>query len=279
MKKVTREQFERMKKWMWINARPLELALWRYLFENGSIDEVVRAISYYQNEDGGFGNAIDADSWNPESTPYSTSHAVRVMRMVGFTDITHPIYTALLGYLEHTPYQNELGWMFTVPSNLDHPHAIWWEYEGERNKLETPGLSGHICGFALRYLPSDHPFFAYAERIAKGLLSLLDSDIEYGDMGVGGYRVLLTDIESAGLTERFAGSERWQLYRDKVGVEKEMFEGVETPLLPEGVWDIPWRWYVDDRYPAEEAISRNWWRARYCIEQLVELDKLGMVER
>lgn len=40
------------------NARPLELARWKYLFEGGSREEVLTALASYQNDDGGFGLSL-----------------------------------------------------------------------------------------------------------------------------------------------------------------------------------------------------------------------------
>ena len=47
------------------NARPLDFARWKFLFENGSMEQVLSALETYQNEDGGFGNGLEPDCWNP----------------------------------------------------------------------------------------------------------------------------------------------------------------------------------------------------------------------
>lgn len=43
--------YERARAFMYRHARPLELALWQFHFENGSADSALRALSFYQNED------------------------------------------------------------------------------------------------------------------------------------------------------------------------------------------------------------------------------------
>ncbi len=265
--------FEKMRRWVWRNARPLELALWRCLYENASKNEVILALSAYQNEDGGFGHGIDCDCWNPESSPYNTMHALRLLRLVGITDTSLPIIKRLIAYLEATPYRDDMGWVFSIPSNLKVPHAIWWEYDKERNALETPGVTAPICGFALRYVPHDASFYKLAKELTVGLLNYLDTNPNFGDMGIAGYRVLLEDIEAAGLVSEFCGAEKWERYKAQIGAEKEMFEDDDSPLLPEGVWDIPWEWYNGGKYPDEWAVSKNWWKSRRCIERLSVLEK------
>ena len=55
MKKLYKKSFDEIRLWIYRNARNLELTLWQYEFENGSKDAVLSALSYYQNDDGGFG--------------------------------------------------------------------------------------------------------------------------------------------------------------------------------------------------------------------------------
>lgn len=75
---ITWNKLTEIKYWMHRNARELELSLWRYYFEDGSREDVAAALSWYQNEDGGFGHALDADNWNPDSNPYQTCAAIRI---------------------------------------------------------------------------------------------------------------------------------------------------------------------------------------------------------
>ena len=63
---------EKAREFIYRNARPLELAQWQYHFENGSKENVLAVLSFYQNKDGGFGHALEADSWNPNSSPVQT---------------------------------------------------------------------------------------------------------------------------------------------------------------------------------------------------------------
>ena len=81
--KLTGEAFESIRRWIYRNARPLDLARWRYHLEGGARSEVLLALSAYQNVDGGMGHALEADAWNPHSTPIQTRTAVAILREVG----------------------------------------------------------------------------------------------------------------------------------------------------------------------------------------------------
>ena len=60
--------YDRARAFMYRCSRPLELALWQHRFEGGSLENVLIALSFYQNDDGGFGHALEADNWNPASS-------------------------------------------------------------------------------------------------------------------------------------------------------------------------------------------------------------------
>lgn len=88
---VNNISFEKARTFIYRNARPLDIARCQYYFEGGSKEAVLTALSFYQNEDGGFGHALDLDAWNPNSTPIQTWAASEILREINFTDNAHPI--------------------------------------------------------------------------------------------------------------------------------------------------------------------------------------------
>jgi hypothetical protein len=122
---LSKSDFQEIRSWVFRNARPLELALWQYHFENGSKENVLSVLAMYQNDDGGFGKTIEPDNWNPESTPYAAHYATNILRQIDFTDMDHPLYQGALHYLKSTPYRGKNGWFFSVPANALFPHAVW----------------------------------------------------------------------------------------------------------------------------------------------------------
>ena len=85
--------------WMHRNAREVELCLWQVLFEEGAPISVADALLAYQNDDGGFGHALEADNWNPGSTPIAACTAIKYMKMAGFYDYSHPAYQGIIRFL------------------------------------------------------------------------------------------------------------------------------------------------------------------------------------
>ena len=91
---------EKAREFIYRNARPLELAQWQYHFENGSKENVLAVLSFYQNKDGGFGHALEADSWNPNSSPVQTWAATEILKKINFSDSNHKIIKGILDYLQ-----------------------------------------------------------------------------------------------------------------------------------------------------------------------------------
>lgn len=104
--------FERARTFMYRNARPLDMARFQYHFEGGRKDAVMQALSYYQNEDGGFGHALEADYRNPESILLHSSAAGRIISEIDYEDVGHPVIQRLLNWFTervssgHTDYND-----------------------------------------------------------------------------------------------------------------------------------------------------------------------------
>jgi hypothetical protein len=296
------------------NARPLEWAQWRLLYHGGSREDVLTALSAYQNADGGFGHALEPDNWNLESTPYVTLYGVKLLRSVGVEDGAHPMMAGALRYFEHTADCSTIGWHFNVPGNNNYAHAPWWGYSGETSAAESPGLTAGIAGCALHFAAPGSSLFALARKHALRVIQTILTEGASGDMGVGGGIELLRDIEAAGLVADFpteAFRSRLKELADRSierDVEKWQYYGVlpsnyiDSPASPwltgnedilqteldylmdtlpaGGIWGIPWTWFDNGPlYPREWAISENWWRAIKGIEKVRLLQAFGRLQR
>ncbi len=313
MKKQTAQAFQEINLWMYRNARPIDLAVWRYHFENGSRKAVLEALGFYQNEDGGFGHALEADSWNPGSSPYTTLAAVNILKSIGFLDMSHPMWRGIFRHLAECPDCTEYGWRFSIPSNDGYPHAPWWTYNEEANGYESIGLTAEIAGFILVYGDKDSGLYHKALAFAGAVIEKLKTPGKYGDMGIGGYCALLDSIKKAKLEGRFdcdfleqavrkqvhdtieRDTSKWVYYGVRPSnyihtpdspyyndnediVQKELDYLIET--RPQNcVWPIPWSWFENnDKYPKESAISENWWKAVKATEKVLLLKSFRRVE-
>jgi len=186
MKRLTENDFTEIKTWIYRNARQIELALWQYEFENGSKEAVLDALSFYQNEDGGFGHTLEADSWNPNSTPYTTMHAVSMLNNIGFTDAEHPIVKGILRFFENTEYFSEYGWAWSIPTNDDYPRAPWWNFDSVSqydNTVVGFGLTAEIVSFILRTAKKDASIYGKAVALIEKIVELSGNPETNGEDG------------------------------------------------------------------------------------------------
>lgn len=306
MLKLSQKAYREVLLWVHLNARPLDLAIWKFHFEHGEVESVLTELAFYQNEDGGFGNKLDPDNWNPASSPYNTQLAIRILRQIGFIKTNHPIFKGIFKYLENTEFQDDYGWYFTIPSNNNYPHGVWWDYNELENTYQSTGTTASLAGFILRFCREDSILYQRAYHYAQFIINKLKRVDKLGDMGVGGYCELLEDIEEGGLKANF----EFDFLRDKVHSlvcnkilsEKDKFmanplefvlspnsryymankEEVENALddlieqrTNQGVWEIPWEWYNDNKYLKEFSISENWWKGIKATEKLLQLKAFG----
>ncbi|SEO91501.1 Prenyltransferase and squalene oxidase repeat-containing protein [Amphibacillus marinus] len=284
------------------NARPLDLARWHYHFENGSREVVLHALSSYQNEDGGFGNGLEPDYWNPNSTPIQTWAATEILYELAINDRQHPIIEKVLAYLASEEDFNGKYWKNTVNSNNDYPHAPWWHDTASNTLSYNP--TACLAGFIIRYAQKNSNQYQHGCKLAGEALTYLCENSPLNDMHLLSCYIRLVEyIEGANATHLFNLTEAKQqlLLGLKATLTQNHAEWADTyacrpsqflnsrdstfyeankalveyecdfilkTQLPDGSWKIPWSW-AD--YPQEWAISQNWWKAHAIIENLVFL--------
>lgn len=303
--------YEHICNWMYRNARPLELSLWQYFFEKGRKETVVSTLMFYQNEDGGFGHALEADNWNPNSSPVSTEHALKILMMIEFDELSHPIYQGILKYLNSGKDLLSYGWRFTIPSNDGYPHAPWWDYSEEQNIKEYIGVTASFTCFILKYCKEVSELRVKAEDFAKRLIDFIENPTSFGDMGIASlyhFVVTLKEIHYGSYDYDYLLSllavkmkdsieydtSKWSMYgvrpsnyicspdhpfyeENKEIVLQELDYMIQT-LPKDDVWPITWTWFNHmQEYEAYFRVSENWWKAFRAIEGVLFLRNFGRI--
>ncbi|MDR2646921.1 MAG: hypothetical protein LBB67_02190 [Oscillospiraceae bacterium] len=311
---MNNEAFEKARTFIYRNARPLDIVRFQYHFENGSKEAVLTALAAYQNEDGGFGYALEPDSWNPNSSPIQTRTATEILREIGFTDSAHPIIQGILRFLGSGQYFNGKFWSFAIKSNEDYPHAPWWGFNDADDNGGCNDYNPTTClvGFTLRYAEKNSELFQTAARVAnKAIKHFLDHDgfLNDGHCTLCYVRLMhyceaaaLDSIDISAFKEKLYGNikylvtytppEKWDVnsYNDQPSFFLNSPDAVYSPeykqlaelecdwiiktQLPDGSWPIPWGW---NDYPEEWAISKNWWKGNGALLNLLYLKGMGVL--
>ena len=270
----------------------------------------MNALSYYQNKDGGFGYALEADSWNPNSSPIQTWTATEILREINFTDLSHPIIKGILCYLENGQDFNGKVWYNTIKSNNDYPHAPWWHTDSESTCHHSYNPTACLAGFIIRFAEPDSHIYKLGCRIAKEAYdALVLTEIEADMHTITCYIRLMQYIEEAKqddiidisklqeiLREQVKGwittdLAAWEheyickpsqffntkdsyFYKDNQTIAKYECEFIKNTQFDDGSWQIPWNW---SDYLEEWAISKNWWKANVIISNCLYLLGLGKI--
>ena len=281
------------------NARPVDLAVYRYYFENQSNRTVIAELSKYQNKDGGFGNGLEPDFVNPASSPIATNDAIITLYRTKALEKGSQMVKEIVKYLKsHDSFdEDKKRWLFAIDSNKNYPHAIWWE------KNEGDGISGFnptmsLAAFMVCY---GDGVSVYKDIIKEGMEHLQENEDINGDelkcyllayelltqnnvFGIIDLKHLETlirdkmgdivskDIDKYGVEYVTAPSDIFSgIYPEFITPEIRSLMDAEKAVLhnlqkEDGGFDITWQWYT--QYPEFEQ-ARNNWRPRVTTEKLL----------
>lgn len=301
--------FEKARSFIYRNARPLDLVRFQYHFEGGSKESVMHVLSYYQNEDGGFGHAVEADCWNPNSTPLHSNTASEIIREIHYENENHPVIQGLLKWYESGACFNGKTWDITVESNNHYPHAPWWHTDSISTCHTDYNGTAQIVGFIVRYADPNSAIFQLGVRIANEAIMALAPN-QLNDMHTCACYMRMAELfENANATAHIPFMElkeklhksinklivtdtsKWNSYvcqpscfingkdseyypENKEIADYECVHIAKTQLS-DGSWNIGWTW--GGQFPDEWAISKNWWKCQWIIQNLLYLKGFDMI--
>ncbi|MFS0784564.1 hypothetical protein [Bacillus sp. 1P06AnD] len=301
--------FHEISHWMYRNARPIDLARWQYHYENGERNNVLRSLLAYQNEDGGFGHALEADCWNRESSPIQTWKACEILQEIDCPR-EHPIVGKVIAYLQNTSHFNGGFWLAQIHSNNDYPRAPWWTFTDGDNAVWGYNPTAALAGFVLVYGNREQLFYQTATRIAEEAFDhyLKSTSISDDMHELSSYIRLLDCLKRSGLPFKHEGEIQEKLQRNVSHlIEKDRSQwGLRYCTMPSqfidgpanifflqneqvveeelnylldnresgGVWSVPWEWGM---YEREFSVSENWWRADLALSYTKLLHSFGRI--
>lgn len=171
LRKISLDEFLRLRRLVYRNARPLDYTKWKFLFENGNCDDFLLVLSSYQNEDGGFGYNIECNNWNPNSSPYTVCIALDYLDTAGDYEsgIKSKIITGIIKYLNSGSYCLKDGWvgMQGIPSNNDFPHMPWFHYDSTKAVEADIAVTKRLVDFILEYADKESNIYFKAEGLKE----------------------------------------------------------------------------------------------------------------
>lgn len=291
------------------NARDLEKYLYEYYFQHGNSENLVDELKKYQNDDGGFGKALESDFRQPNSSPMATSIGIRFLSEIEETKDTKIIIKSAVKYLEFTFNEERNGWYALTKEVNNYPHAPWWHYDEKKhmtvidknwgnpsaeilaylykykeylNKIDINYLIEYATGYIedKRWFESENELFCYIKLfqvLPDELKSRLKERISYGISQVIEYDVekwreyvpLPLDFVPSPKQERF-GVKSCKI-DENLDYYIQLIEGSESGLI-----NPPWghSFYQGSLKPAY-----NEWKGVLTLKILKSLDNYNRIEK
>jgi hypothetical protein len=274
------------------------------------VGRVTAALARYQNEDGGFGHALEPDARTPSSSALATGIGLRILRELRCPP-DHPMVGRAVQWLEATCDPETYTWRALPDDANESPHAPWWHDEDGSlartfddflviPRAEIVGVLHHYAAL----VPAGW---------LEGLTERTVADIETIEpFGYGGgddlvYALRLAETES--LPARYRGRlvrrlravipgavsqdpREWGSYcipplkvapAPESTVADLLGDGLQLHLdyqidqqSPEGAWDPVWTW--GHSYPDAWEQAKQEWRGHLTLEALTSLRAYGRVE-
>lgn len=172
MKTIDPIIFPIAKKYLQQNCRPLEIARFEYLFENGSSEKYFNELIKFQNFDGGFGHGLEPDSTHPESSPLATTLAFQYLSEIKNSDGN--IINKAIKYFENTYDASRHGWFAMDEKVNGFPHAIWWNWDPVKKMTPIDENWGNPSAEIVGYL------YKYQQYLTKlDINELMDFTVDY----------------------------------------------------------------------------------------------------
>ncbi len=302
MKNDVWNTFKSAREFIYRNARPLDLALWQYHFEKENNEAVIKALSYYQNDDGGFAHGLEPDSLNPYSSPIQTWVATEIINEIELDDAKHPMIKKILAYLASKQDFENNFWLNTVKTNNDFPHAPWWHYKESESIDYNP--TACLAGFIIYYVDKNSELYHLGVKIAHQAIAHFHSVKTINEMHtIANYVSLLKYIEKANVISEFdidslkiqlrkqvtslitKDTNTWKssyvckpsrfidgkssiFYQDNKELADYECRFIIQSQLADGSYEVPWHW---QSYQKEWLISENWWKSDIIIKNMLYL--------
>ncbi len=261
---------------VWSAARLLDRHRYAMLFADGPAEPVLRALSAYRNEDGGFGHALEPDLRCPDSQPGPTLYALEILHEAGapdgalaagaaawceaISDSDGALPSALPGF-ERYPrapwWTSEPGSFLTfgVAALAPLPRATEWSWRAvERATAPSP----YWLKYALAFLDAA-PDEGRARTAIEGLAGTFDPAALAPGGGAEGERLRPLDLSPR------PGSRSRALFTDEM-IAAHLDE-VEGAQCEDGGWMFDW--------PAWSPAQSAAWRGVVTIRALTWLRDNG----
>lgn len=288
-------------------ARKIDLELFNYAINNSPADTVLKELLKYQNDDGGFGNALEPDARVPESSPLATTVAMQYVSKKLKENSTEKsqIINSALNYFDSTYQESTMQWFSYTEQVNDYPHAPWWEFKDEDQlsdenwgnpTVEVLGYINKYCGISAeskyyeafqkakdrlkkRSYIEQHELLCYvrfydylSEEDQDDLYDIIETHllrtVETDPSKWGSYLPMPLDYIKAPSSPFISKFEKSIKENLKLLIESQQ---------DDGGWYPTWDW--SGNYPNEWKGAKKEWAGYLTAQNMITLDRFNLIMR
>lgn len=303
---ISRKELINLENLMFSRARDIDVAMFNCLLDEACKDFVLDCLMLYMNKDGGIGNALHIDNYNPNSSVYQTYECLRFLDELDFSSSTeNPLFTQLtnkIGNYLFNKVKLENGmWNPVVPSNNDFAHSSEFNYYP--NALDTWQYmpTAAIVGYCLVIFNPNNPYYKKAYRMLDSISDYVLKKETLTKYDFIAYNSLVGSLKKCNLIPVKAKEIETKLVSQallklddksycfarllsncevdgilKARIDSELDEIINNKAS-HGLWEHKGGWGTNE-YPEADSASIKWIGAE-TVDVLFLLKKYGRVEK
>jgi hypothetical protein len=302
--KLTTEALTRAKAFMEGSARPLERALFQHEFGGAPADAALSALEAFRNDDdGGFGHALEPDLWLPASSVLCTTEGLHVLQELD-VPTSHEFITGAVSWLVAAFDPGLAAWREVTKEAEEHPRAAHWNWELHADGTKWPvgvlpraEVLSHLWRSAdrvSRELLRDQTMrlvadFAACESLGADSVARCEHFVRTEQAPRDAREAVARRMREAGTSIVSRDPAEWTAYAAKPLKLAPLPDCVlAEPLAPDvqrnldweiehqdddGSWAPNWTW--GEAFPNEWAVAERWWRGYVTLHTLRSLRAYG----
>lgn len=169
MKLLTKDMQDVIAKQIYNKARDIDVALFNGLTEPEYKEYILDCLFLYVNRDGGFGNGLEIDNYNPNSSVYQTYEAFRMLAMVRLDSTCENPLLAEIGQKAGNYLYNRCKivngmWNPLEKTNNDFAHSMEYHYTDDALDIWKFHPTAALLGYTLQFLSPNKVYYKKAMK-------------------------------------------------------------------------------------------------------------------
>ncbi len=305
MLKIDKNTFATIERQIYNRARDIDVAIFNSLIDEASKEFVLDCLTMYMNNDGGFGNGLEIDNYNPNSSVYQTYEALRILDMLGFdSSCENELYLELVNkagnYLYNRSPLDENRWNPLVKTNNDYAHSEEYTYYDNVINIWNFHPTAALIGFSLTMFKPSKAYYKKALKLIGFALSYFKEKEVLSNYDFISFNSLLGSLKKANLfpeeqniiESKLKEQALTKLNDDffniavmlsncnldaklKMALDNKL-DRIIRDIKPHGLWEHMKAW-GNTKYPEAESAALKWLGAE-SVNNLYILKKYGRLD-